>query len=229
MTTTNRLLVSGCLLLLVSIISTGKLWGQPSAPKVIWQTDFLDKAQQLQSKYGKNKVLPHGYELQCLIALSYYPELKNTSIEFVKKNIDATMAARPKMWSTLQGRKNRKYRIFINTNADRDGLLLSEVSFNAQVGILAHELAHILYYTNKSSWSIVGNGVAYVSKKFRTKFERATDERTIQHGLGWQLHEFTSTTLNSKHVPEDYKAYKKRVYLTPEEIRQQMMELETQK
>lgn len=42
---------------------------------------------ELREKYGKNKKYPPQFELACLAALSYFPELKNISIEFKYKNI----------------------------------------------------------------------------------------------------------------------------------------------
>jgi len=41
--------------------------------------------------YGKNKTLAEGFEIQCLLALSHYPELKETPIEF---QVQSTFPAR---------------------------------------------------------------------------------------------------------------------------------------
>jgi hypothetical protein len=36
--------------------------------------------------YGKNKKLVPGYEVQSLVALSFYPELYDTKIDFILAN-----------------------------------------------------------------------------------------------------------------------------------------------
>lgn len=38
------------------------------------ERDFRGKTDSLKALYGHNKILPKGYELQTLLALSHYPE-----------------------------------------------------------------------------------------------------------------------------------------------------------
>ncbi len=86
-------------------------------PKFIFPADYKKIADRLKIEFGTHKVLPKRYELQCLIALSNYPELKKTHIKFVESKIRFTMQARPKIISSLfRNRKKRRYRIFINTD-----------------------------------------------------------------------------------------------------------------
>jgi hypothetical protein len=162
--------------------------------------------------------IPDEYEAACLLALAYYPELKNEHIEFVYGKGAYSMAARPVPMSLFKSRKKRKYRIFINTESKNKGLLLNQVGFNAQVGIVGHELAHILYYSQKSSARIILDGILYSNKKFRAKFEKDTDKVAIDRGLGWQLHDFSNCTQTHEAVPEEYKIYKKAVYMCPQTI-----------
>jgi hypothetical protein len=194
-------------------------------PKQLKASDYQDQLDSLEVTLGSNKTFPPKYKLACLLALSGYPELKTTKIDFISARLNSTMAARPRIRSMFRNRKKRGHKIYINTDANQDGLLLSEVSFNAQVGVIAHELGHIAYYTNKSAFSLMGNSAAYLSKKYRGRFERDTDQRTIEHGFGWQLVAFIEETLASDQVPEEYKTYKQKVYYTPEKIREEMKKL----
>jgi hypothetical protein len=166
-----------------------------------------------------NKIkFPKEYEAACLVALSHYPELKNEQIEFVYGKGAYSMAARPVPFTLLLNKKHRKYRIFINTESKNSGLLLPQVGFNAQVGIIGHELAHILDYSQKSSFRIICDGLGYLSKGFRAKYEKETDRIAIDRGLGWQLHEFSSKTQEDKNVPNYYKVYKVKTYMSPQSI-----------
>ena len=63
-------------------------------------------------------------------------------------------------------------------------------------------------------------GLRYLNKKNRVKIERATDLETIEHGLGWQLYDFTNFVMQSPATTKDYKIFKQRFYLHPEEIKE---------
>lgn len=170
-------------------------------------------------KYGKGKRIPEAIELPALIALSFYPELANTNIQFEYKTIKTTMSARPK-WNCLVNNK-RNYIIYINNDTERTGgVSVNELSLNAQVGILAHELAHIADYESRSDLSLMRVGIYYkIFKHYHRKMERATDEIAIRHGLGEQLYDFSDYVLNHSNASPQYKEFKKKFYLTPDEIK----------
>ncbi|MBL4580291.1 MAG: hypothetical protein JKY29_00615 [Gammaproteobacteria bacterium] len=136
---------------------------------------------------GNNKSLPQGFELQALLALRHYPELRNTKINFIVDDVSIPLSSRPHWSSMLRSAKNRTYQVIIDSELDgpRDALLLKNQPFNAQIGIIGHELAHTVYYLNRSFFGIIGNALCQLTD-CRIKFERATDRRLIDYGLGWQ-------------------------------------------
>lgn len=83
-------------------------------------------------------------------------------------------------------------------------------------GIIAHELAHILYYTEKNRLELLGLA-RLSSKSFTTKFERKADLEAIKRGYGKELIEYREWLY--KNVPAEKSDNKKRDYFTPEEIR----------
>lgn len=182
------------------------------------QSFWTSKSDSLEPLYGKNKQLPEAYKVQALAALSYYPELQDTRIEFVERKFNTTMAARPAVRSIFKRKGKRKYRIFINRSPDVE-VPLDAVQFSACVGVIGHELAHILDYENKSGLRITLNGLWYWNRMFKRKFEHATDQRTIDHGLGEYLLSFSEHVLFRSKASEKYKSFKTDVYMTPEEIR----------
>lgn len=143
----------------------------------------------LKAEFGQNKTIPKEFEKQILLALSFYPELRNTKIVFKVKNTLIPLASRPTFWSVFKRRKNRTYKITISskTIAFLTPILLKNLSYNAQIGVLGHEIAHIADYINKNAWQIMGMGFGQLSGKYIDKFEYATDMRCIEHGLGYQL------------------------------------------
>ena len=142
---------------------------------------------ELFAEHGNNKELPEGYELQALLALSHYPELKDIKIKFVQNDVDIPISSRPHWTSMLRSAKHRTYLIVIDTEREgpRESLLLKTQPFNAQVGILGHELAHTLYYLDRSFFGITSDAFCQLSG-CRIDFERDTDKRLIEYGLGWQ-------------------------------------------
>ncbi|PCJ85360.1 MAG: hypothetical protein COA57_07795 [Flavobacteriales bacterium] len=173
-----------------------------------WRDYFLNNKANISKKF----------ELACVVALSHYPELKDVKIKFVEKKIKATMAARPAGLSIFRKGPKRKYKIFINNKYNPKGMLLEMFSFDSQTGVVGHELGHIAWYINRSTFGIIADGTGYLFPKFRANYEKATDRRTVDHGLGWQLYSFTYQGLHELKMPEKYLQRKKEIYLSPEEI-----------
>ncbi len=172
----------------------------------------------LQKMYGSKKQFIKELELQSLIALSYYPELKNTSITFMPAHKESTGKTTMTFFSFLH-KEDRHYIIYINTNRASTGVLLSDASFNAQVGVIGHELAHIVSFQKKGLVQILSWGLAYtVSKNKRRKIERGTDETLIQHHLGWQLYDWSNFILHHSSANKKYMDFRETYYLLPEEI-----------
>ena len=154
--------------------------------------EYLEQEQRtnydaLLAEFGNNKKLPKGFELQALLALKHYPELRDTKINFIVDDVSIPLSSRPHWSSMLRSAKNRTYQVIIDSEREgsREALLLKNQPFNAQVGIIGHELAHTVYYLNRSFFGIVGNALCQFTD-CRIRFERATDQRLIDYGLGWQ-------------------------------------------
>lgn len=174
---------------------------------------------QLHLESYEHKQLDDSYQDQAQIAMSYYPELKGTEIEFVRKDLKTTMASRPKLDFIFRKKEKRKYRIYIDNSVKNEkGLLLSDVPFNAQVGVIGHELAHIVDYQEKSAKGIILTGLGYLFHPFRKKLEHKVDKIAIAHGLGHQVCEFSEYVLHEPRVSEKYKKYKRRIYYKPEQL-----------
>lgn len=191
------------------------------APRLYSEVLMMPKLDSLREVCGKNKTFIPEFELASLVALMHYPELKETKITFIEKSLSSTMAARPKGFQVFRSKGRRLYVIIINTT-DEVKVPVDGVSFNAKVGVIGHELAHVLDYETKSSLKVVANGIGYASKKFRAKFERATDQRTIDHGLGWQCYDWSHYVYHYKNTPKEYLEYKKKTYMSYEEIEEQL-------
>ena len=191
------------------------------APRLYDDIKWTSKKDSLK-KTVTNKEIMAVYELETYMALMHYPELKDTKITIKSKDLNSTMVARPKGLNVFRRKGKRKYIIYIN-NTPSVKVPVDSVSFNAKIGVIGHELGHVLDYDNKSSLRIIFNGFGYSNKKFRAKFERATDQRTIDHGLGWQCRDWSYYVYHYKNTPPEYLEYKKKIYMSWEEIEKQLL------
>ncbi|MGL4599589.1 MAG: hypothetical protein ACRCYO_18840 [Bacteroidia bacterium] len=180
-------------------------------------------------KHTANKLIPTEYEAVIKIALLYFPELEQTAIEFRVKKQVAPLSARPKIWSIFAKSKKRKYIISISneTIEKLNGILLSNLSFNAQIGVIGHELSHIVEYDSKRGIYFVGLALRHLSRKSMDRFEYNTDKRCIEHKLGYQLLSW-SEEVRMKLKQEKWGGAnkpKRERYMNPETIREWMKKM----
>lgn len=81
--------------------------------------------------------------------------------------------------------------------------------------IIAHELAHALYYKRKNWFELFGL-VRLTSRKFTREFERKADLMAISRGYGEGLIEYRRWLYGN--IPADEIKSKRRTYFSPEEI-----------
>lgn len=180
----------------------------------------------LLTEFGQQKKLAEGYELQCLLALSHYPELKEVPIDFVIEETFIPLASRPAPISVVFPWVKRKYLVVISSkSADFfEGILMHNLPFNEQVGVLGHELAHSLFYLNKNSLQLAR--IAYRYEKdgaFHDQFEQETDKRAVAHGLGYQLYDYAFFVRKSfGNTQEEIAQEEGGTYLSPKELASEM-------
>ena len=121
-------------------------------------------------------------------------------------------------------RTNRRYRILLNDayNTFFDPILLRSLPFDAQVGILAHELGHIVYYENLNVFEFGNWGLMYLlDDEFRAAHERTTDLVPVYHGLGSQIYQYAYFVRNDPTCKSLYaqgKDFIDKYYLTDKEL-----------
>ncbi len=180
----------------------------------------------LLEEFGTNKKLAEGFEWQCLLALSHYPELKETPISFLVKPAFLPLASRPDPVSILFPWIDRQYLVIISSASEDffEPILLQNTPFNEQIGIIGHELAHTTYYLDKNSLQIVKIAYNYqFDNQFRIEFEREADKIAIAHGLGYQMYDFAFFVRKAfGDTQEKIASEEGNMYLSPKEIAAEM-------
>ncbi len=183
---------------------------------VLYKSDYTGKIDSLEKTDGINKVFFKNIKLPALAALQYFPELDSVPIYFTRKKLGTIMAARPRLNFLFRRKRNREYLILLNEKPLYSDSVFNNLPFNAQVGIIGHELSHINYYTHLSNFGIIIFGFRYLFMK--KEIERATDYTAIQHNLGWQLYDVRRHVLLNKNIDNYYRHNKISNYLSPTEI-----------
>ena len=192
--------------------------------------DIIDQLDldSLRNLVGANKHLPEGFELQALLALSAFPELKDVEISFILNDYSAPMEANMEIPTLFGPRKNRHYHVLLNVSDDEwiSAIHLQNLPFDAQVGILAHELAHISYYHRLNLFQMGHWGLRYlISAKYRGDHEKTTDLAPVWRGQGNQIYQYAYYVRYSETTSPLYSQFSSFIdnfYLNDEQIKENM-------
>lgn len=193
-----------CLLLVLFLIITS-FDSFSQTPVKLLKADYLssDEYAAIKKIVGKNKVIPAQYEKQILLALTYFPELADTRIIFRIKHAYPGLSSRPSWLSVLRKNETRIYIITISNHTIPAlmPILINNQEFNAQVGVIGHELSHVADFSSKKSPGLLRIGMGNLSQRFLDRFEYRTDSICIAHGLGYQLLSWSIFVRETLHQP----------------------------
>ncbi len=184
--------------------------------------------------FGHNKQIPAVIEKNVLKALSFYPELEDTTISFIfKTNIKTSvMQAQPVFATLLRKRKNRRYRINISEHFKliNSQMPILQIPDDVMIGWIGHELGHILDYEGMSNAGMVRFGYRYYfSPKYVKHAEMVADSLAVERGMGHYIIATKRFILNHAELPQAYKDKISRLYLSPDVIVEQVKKLEEKK
>ncbi|MBA2762562.1 MAG: hypothetical protein H0U39_11525 [Segetibacter sp.] len=185
-------------------------------------------------QFGHNKQIPAVIEKNVLNALSFYPELKNTTIHFIfrTKIKSSVMQAQPVPTTLLGKRKNRRYRINISEyfKLINSQIPIEKIPDEVMIGWIGHELGHILDYEGMSNGGMVSFGYRYYfSPSFVKHAEMVADSLAVERGMGNYIVATKRFILNHAELPQAYKDKISRLYLSPDVIVEQVRKLEEKK
>jgi hypothetical protein len=139
-----------------------------------------------------------------------YPELKSKRIE-VKTFQSNTDYFRARFsFNKMLTFQKMHYIILVNPQ-----FFVKNAPENGIRSILAHELAHVLSYAERSRFELLGL-IKLSSKDFAQKFERGADLEAMARGYGEGLIEYRKWLYQN--IPPKNLEEKKRNYFSPEEI-----------
>ncbi len=149
-----------------------------------------------------------------------YPELKSVKINVRTFESPANYFQSQFSLTRFLTCQKLHYNIYVNPEAFNKNA--PEEAIRA---IIAHELAHVLYYSERNRLELIGL-VNLIDKGFTTKFERRADLEAIARGYGDGLIKYRQWLYQN--IPAKKLSEKKRNYFSPEEI-EKMLEIIKQK
>ena len=153
-------------------------------------------------EFGQNKEIPGQYTKPILTALSHFPELKDIHIVFVVRRQYTPLTTKPDLVSVF---KRKNYRTYIITISNQTidtlkRLLFQNLTFEEQVGVIGHELSHVVDFDSKNFPQTIAIGVGHLSKKYIDRMEFNTDRICVMHGLGKYLEAYSTHVRETMHV-----------------------------
>lgn len=144
------------------------------------------------------------------IRTAAYPELRDAEIEVkLFESRSDYFRARFAVPRFVTGRPMR-YIVFVNA-----GAFTRQAPTEGLRAIVAHELAHVLYFKQRKRIRLLGL-VRLATKGFTTRFERRADLQAIARGYGEGLQAYRLWLYQN--IPAKRVEEKKRNYFSPEEI-----------
>ena len=189
--------------------------------KKITKEFIQPKLEMLTRIFGFNKKVPEEILSNFYTAIRYYPELKQVNIKVRYGNIKTTMQCRPRWDFLFHKKKNRSYVMYIgNKIKNGNGILYRHLPLNAQIGVIDHELAHIIDYQRMNNRQLCRFGFDYLTSKKKREIENRIDLIAIHRGLGYQIKDFSKYVFEESGASFEYLKYKMKFYFRPHQIKE---------
>ncbi|MDD3740557.1 MAG: hypothetical protein PHH30_04885 [Bacteroidales bacterium] len=156
----------------------------------------------------------------CNLAISNLPSADSTYIVFKKAKIKSMGQAQPMIRTILKNRQDRIYIISVRDKKVNPNLCFETIPDSAKIGLVGHEIVHVLDFKSKSFPEIIVMGLKYsFSHKYKRNVEWITDSLTIANNMGYENLCFSNYIYNSPFVSKKYLKKKAKYYMTPDDMR----------
>lgn len=129
------------------------------------------------------------FKSQMAWVLRFFPDLQAKNIEVVFKPSSRIVRTKPFFSELLKAPSQRHYRIrFSNsTRSTADSAIFTQLSFNAQLGLIAREMSQIEELSRSGFLDHIAWYFRQMSRRGRNRIFREAETRTLEVGLGYQL------------------------------------------
>jgi hypothetical protein len=137
-----------------------------------------------------NAILEHQYAY----LLRFYPNLllKNITVKFIKSK--HPVKVNPRFSSIFKAPGQREYKVFYSktTSSTMDSVLLNNLNFNSQLGLISIQLSMIEDLSTGGFFNFLYWYARNWSKKGRRKIYHDAEHQSLELGLGYQLYDYNT-------------------------------------
>lgn len=121
--------------------------------------------------------------------LKFYPEMKVKNIVVEFKPSSKTVNTRPRFGAIFKLPEQRIYRITFSrgTNTTLDSILIGNLSFNSQLGLIANQVSIIEDLSTGGFFNFISWYFKHLTHKGSKKILTDAEQKTLEVGLGYQL------------------------------------------
>lgn len=153
--------------------------------------------------------------------LKNYPPLTLHPIVLEKISMKkTTMRAQPRLFSFLGSKKNKKFKVQINSSTRlEDQIELDKLSDQVLFGWFAHELGHVMDYRDRGFFEMILYGLRYLlSSAYRKKVEHKADEFAIEYDMAHEILATKKYILEHSQLSENYKRRIRKYYMSMDDV-----------
>lgn len=155
----------------------------------------------------------------CYKAISNLESADSTYIIFRKSKIKSMGQAQPLNRTILRKAENRIYIISVRDKSVNGNLNFETIPDSARIGLVGHEIVHVLDYKTMSFFQIISMGIKYsYCPNYKRQTEWKTDSLTIVNNMGYETLCFAHQIYNSPYLSKNYLKKKEKFYMKPEDI-----------
>jgi len=155
-------------------------------PDRVAVSEFSDSARRVMLVgIDSNDILRKQFEY----ILKFYPTLRVKKIYVYYNTSEKIVKTKPKFSSVFKAPIEQEYKVYFSkkTNSTLDSVILQNLSFNAQLGLIANQISQIEDLTTGGFFDFVAWNFRKLYRKGRNKTYLINEEKTLEVGLGYQL------------------------------------------
>lgn len=121
--------------------------------------------------------------------LKFYPHLQVKTIKIQFKPSSKTIQTKPKFGAIFKLPEQREYTVTFSrgTNTTLDSILIDNLSFNSQLGLIANQVSVIEDLATGGFFNFIGWYFKHLTHNGSKKILTDAEEKTLEVGLGYQL------------------------------------------
>lgn len=149
-------------------------------------SEFPDSARRVMLvNVDSNNILRKQFEY----IMKFYPTMLVKKIYVYYNTSDKIVNTKPKFSSIFKAPLEREYKVYFSkqTKSTLDSVILDNLSFNAQLGLIANQVSQIEDFSTSGFFDFFAWHFRKLYRKGRNKTYLNNEEKTLEVGLGYQL------------------------------------------